>query len=116
MAYFKINDTDLSKYVAKLKIRKSNNYTAQTNAAGNSRVDYINNKREIQVEIIPLEEKDFRIVLSAIVFNPTIYYRDPMTGELESANCIIDNNDIDYYTIQQKTVRYNKMTLKFAEL
>lgn len=114
--YFKINNNDLSQYVAQLKIKKSNNYTAQTNAAGDSVVDYINNKREIQVEIIPLEEKDFRIVLSAIVFNPTIYYRDPMTGELDTANCIIDSNDIDYYTIQQKRVMYKKMTLKFREL
>lgn len=116
MAYFKINNTDLSDYVAQLKIKKTNNYTAQTNAAGNSVVDYINEKREIQVEIIPLEEKDFRIVLAAIVFNPTIYYRDPMTGELSNANCIIDNNSIDYYTIQQNRVMYKKMTLKFTEL
>ncbi len=116
MAYFKIGNTDLSMYVAKLKITKKHNYTAQTNAAGDSVVDYINNKRIITVEIIPLEEDDFQTVLGAISFSSTIWYRDPATEQLVSATCIIDSNDIDYYTIQTKKVMYNKMTLKFTEL
>lgn len=116
MVYFKINSTDLSKYVASLIIKNSNNYVAQQNAAGDTVVDYINNKKQIEVEIIPLKETEFRTVLNAIVFNPTIYYRDPATGNLVSKNCIIDGNDIDYYTIRQNNVMYKKMILIFTEL
>ena len=116
MAYFVVNSIDLSKYVAKLVVGTKHNYTAQSNASGDSIVDYINNKRTIKVEIIPLEEKDFRVVLNAITFNSTVSYRNPLTGELSSANCIIDNNDIDYYTFQQNKVMYKKMSLTFNEL
>lgn len=116
MAYFKINDTDLSSYVAELNVKNSNKYISQTNAEGDAVVDFLTNKRTIEVEIIPLEEADFRIVLNAIVFNPTISYRDPKTGNLTTANCIIDDNEIKYYTIQANRVMYKKMTLKFKEL
>lgn len=116
MTYFKINNTDLSKYVASLAIKTKNNYIAQTNAQGNTIVDYINNKKTIEVEIIPLDESDFRKVLAAIQFNSTISYRNPSNGSLATANCIIDNNNIDYYTIRQNKVMYKKMKLKFQEL
>ncbi len=42
MAYFKIGSNDYSKYVCELKVGKKHNYSSQTNAAGNSVVDYIN--------------------------------------------------------------------------
>ena len=58
MAYFKINDIDFSDYVNELKINKSANYNVQTNAAGDSVVDYINKKRTIEVGIIPLYSDD----------------------------------------------------------
>ena len=54
MAYFKIDDVDFSTYVNELKINKSSVYNSQTNAAGDTVVDYINAKREIEVGIIPL--------------------------------------------------------------
>lgn len=116
MAYFKIGNTDLSQYVSTLKITKKNNYIPQTNAAGNSVVDYINTKRSIEVKVISLDESDFRTVLAAITFNSVISYRDPMTGELSTANCIIDSNDIEYYTIQTNWVKYKEMRLVFKEL
>ena len=116
MAYFKINDTDLSNYTASLNIEYVNNYVSQTNAQGDSKVDFINRKRIIEVEIIPLEEDDFKIVYASIVFNPTIYYRDELTGELTSANCIIDGMRSEYYTIRSDKVMYKKMRLIFNEL
>lgn len=116
MTYFKVGNRDLSKYVAKLKITKKNNYTSQTNANGDSVVDYINTKRVIEVEIIPLKEKDFRTVLWTLDFNCTVYYRDPQIGTLFEVNCIIKDNDIEYYTIQQNKVMYKKMKLTFYEL
>ena len=44
MTYFKINNVDYSMYVNSLEITINTNYNAQTNAAGNTVVDYINQK------------------------------------------------------------------------
>lgn len=118
MAYFKIGDTDFSNLVGGLKITKSQKYNSQTNAAGNTVVDLINRKRTIEVEIIPLEEAEAQALLNAVEeFNVSISYREPTTGSLvEGVNCIISSNDIEYYTIQTKTIRLNKFKLKFVEL
>jgi hypothetical protein len=62
-------------------------------------VDYINAKKKIEIQIIPLEETDYRTVLAAVLFNTVVSYRNPSTGELSTANCIIDSNDTEYFTI-----------------
>lgn len=118
MAYFKIGNTDFSNVVSGLKVTKTQKYNSQTNAAGNSVVDLINKKRTIEVEIISLEEADAQALLNAVdEFNVSISYREPITGSLvEGVNCIISSNDIEYYTIQTKTVRLKKFKLKFVEL
>lgn len=118
MAYFKINDVDYSQYVNELKIKKSANYNAQTNAAGNTVVDYINSKRQIEVGIITIDEADAQALLTAVAaFQVSISYRDPATGALvEGVNCIIPDTDVDYYTIQTDKVMLNDFKLKFTEL
>ena len=118
MAYFKINDVDFSQYVESLKVKKSVNYNAQTNAAGNTVVDYINSKRQIEVGIITIDEADAQALLTACAaFNVSISYRDPATGTLvEGVNCIIPSTDVDYYTIQTNKVMLNDFKLKFTEL
>lgn len=118
MAYFKIGDTDFSNIVSGLKVSKKVKYNSQTNAAGNSVVDLVNRKRTIEVEIIALDEADAQAVLNAVEeFNVSISYREPTTGSLvEGVNCIIPSTDIEYYTIQTKTVRLKKFKLKFTEL
>lgn len=118
MAYFKINGVDFSEYVNELNIKKKNNYNAQTNAAGDTVVDYINVKRQIDVGIITLDEVDAQKVLAAVDgFNVLISYRDPHTGKLEEGvNCIIPSTDVDYYTIQTDKVLVNDFKLKFTEL
>lgn len=118
MTYFKIGDVDFSDIVNELKVNKSANYNAQTNAAGNTVVDYINSKREIEVGIIPLKEDDMSTLLSAIDgFNVSISFLNPITKELEdNVNCIIPSSDIEYYTIQVGKVMYNTFTLTFTEL
>lgn len=118
MAYFKIGETDFSNIVSGLKISKSQKYNSQTNAAGNTVVDLINRKRTIEVEIIALEEAEAQALLNAVEeFNVSISYREPTTGSLvQGVNCIISSNDVEYYTIQDKTVRLNKFKLKFVEL
>lgn len=118
MAYFKINGTDFSSYVNELTIKKSANYNAQTNAAGDTVVDYINSKRQIEVGIITLDESDAQTLLNAVEgFNVLVSYRDPRTGALvEDVNCIIPDTDVEYYTIQTDKVLLDEFKLKFTEL
>lgn len=118
MAYFKINDVDFSAFVNELKVNKSANYNAQTNAAGDTVVDYINSKRQIEVGIIPLDKTDMSKLLNAIEgFNVSISYRNPLTNTLEkNVNCIIPESEVEYYTIQVNKVMYNAFNLTFTEL
>lgn len=117
MSYFKINDNDYSMYTSGLKVSEKVNYNSQTNAAGNTVVDYINSKRVIEVEIIPLNEVAMSRILNDVAqFNVLVQFRNPKTNELESADCIIPSSNIDYYTIQQNNVMYNAFTLTFTEL
>ena len=118
MAYFKIGDTDFSMYCSELKINKQANYSAQTNAAGNTVVDYINHKRTIEVGIIPLDSEAMTVLQTAIdAFNVSISFRNPKTGALEeNINCIIPADNIEYYTIQVNKVMYKAFSLQFIEL
>lgn len=118
LAYFKIGDTDYSAYVNSLKVSKEVNYNSQTNAAGNTVVDYINTKRVIEVGIIPVNGETMLNIQTAInAFNVSISFRNPTTNTLEeNVNCIIPTNEVDYYTIQANKVLYNGMTLTFIEL
>jgi hypothetical protein len=118
MAYFKINGVDFSHCVSSLKISKDANYNAQTNAAGNTVVDYINTKRTIEVGIIALDDTAMSKLQTAIdAFNVSISYRNPKTNVLEEGvNCIIPKDSVDYYTIQTGKVLFRAMTLTFTEL
>jgi hypothetical protein len=118
MNYFKIGDTDYSMYVNELKVNKEANYSAQTNAAGNTVVDYINAKRTIEVGIIPLDSAAMiKLQTDIDAFNVSISFRNPITGSLEeNVNCIIPSNSVEYYTIQVNKVMFNAFTLKFIEL
>lgn len=118
MSYFKIGDNDYSAYVNELEINKSNNYTSQTNAAGDTVVDYINSKRTIKVGIIPLNDAEMlKLQLDIDKFNVPISFRDPLTNELaENVNCIIPSSKVEYYTIRIGKVTYKGFSLSFTEL
>lgn len=118
MTYFKINGIDFSKYVNSLKVNKSTVYNAQTNAAGNTVVDYINAKRTIEVGIIPLNDTVMAQLQNAIdAFSVSLSFRNPKTNVLEEGvSCIIPENNVDYYKIQKNKVMYNALTLTFTEL
>lgn len=117
MAYFKINDVDFSMYVNQLKVNKNAVYNSQVNAAGDSVVDYINSKRQIEVGIIPLNDTAMAELETVIDdFNVSISFRNPKTNALETINCIIPSENIEYYTIQADKVMYNAFTLTFIEL
>ena len=117
MAYFKIGDIDFSHLVRSLNVSKEHNYNAQTNAAGNTVVDYINSKRTIEVGFIYMDDSDLSELQAAVDdFSVTITYRDPKTNALEVASCIAPEIEADYYTIQVDRVLYNEFTVEFSEL
>lgn len=118
MAYFKINGLDFSACVNELRVKRAFNYNAQTNAAGNTVVDLINAKRQIEVGTIPLDGAQAASLLDEVQrFNVLISYHDPVTGALvDNVHCIIPDTDIDYYMINEKRVLLNEFKLKFTEL
>lgn len=117
MAYFKIGNVDFSHLVRSLNVAKSHNYNAQTNAAGNTVVDYINAKRTLEVGFIYMSDSDMAELQAAVNdFAVTVTYRDPLTNALETANCIAPEIEADYYTIQAGRVLYNEFAVEFTEL
>ena len=118
MTYFKINNVDYSMYVNSLEITTNTNYNAQTNAAGNTVVDYINQKRQIKVGIIPLDNVVMASLKNAIDnFNVSISFLNPNTKALEeNIDVIIPSNAVKYYTIQMDKVSFEGLTLTFTDL
>ena len=116
MAYFKLGKTDFSNIVNELKVDNTSNYNSQTNAAGDTVVEYINTKRIIEVGIIPLDDTDMAKLQTAINdFDVMISFRNPRTNQLETIFCIIPESGIEYYTIQANKVMYKAFKLKFIE-
>ena len=116
MAYFKIGKTDFSSIVNELNINNTSNYNSQTNAAGDTVVDYINTKRIIEVGIIPLDDTDMANLQTAIKdFDVMISFRNPRTNQLETIFCIVPESGVEYYTIQANKVMYKAFKLKFIE-
>jgi hypothetical protein len=118
LEYLKINNTDYSGVVKELKIATNANYTSQTNAAGNTVVDYINSKRVITVGFIPMSETKLLPLLADIdAFNVSLSFRNPRTNAIENnVECIAAKNTIEYYTIQQGNVSYKAFSIDFTEL
>ena len=118
MAYFKIGREDFSPYVSGLKINTSALYNSQTNAAGDTIVDYIKSKRTIEVDIIPINELVMlKLQLAINQFNVTISFLNPDTNEMSgSVNCIIPTDCIEYYTIQSNKKMFKALKLTFIEL
>ena len=118
MTYFKINGKDFSKYVSALSIHSKAKYNAQTNAAGNTVVDHITTKREISVDIIPLDEKAMNEIQRELFgFSMMLSFRNPVTGALEeNVPCILPEEDVEYYTIRADKVQFKTMSIKFSEL
>jgi hypothetical protein len=104
-------------YVNKLKVTKGAKYNAQTNAAGNTVVDFINHKRTVEVGIIPVtSEAMAQLQLLLDSFNVTITYLNPNTKALDTVNCIIPESNVEYYTIQTGNVSFKAFSLTFIEL
>lgn len=50
-------------------------------------------------------------------FNVSISFRNPLTNTLEeNVNCIIPEDEVEYYTIHADGVMYKAFNLQFTEL
>lgn len=118
MSYFKIGGNDYSAYTSELIITDSMTYRAQTNAAGNTVVDNMNAKREIEVGIIPLDQSVMKNLLNDVhQFEVMLSFRNPRTNEIEeNVKCIIPTHTVEYYTIRANNVSYKAFKLTFIEL
>lgn len=118
MAYFSVNGNDYSDFVNELKVSTVANYSAQTNAAGNTVVDYINSKRTLEVGFIPMDDAEMLSLLSALgELSVAISFLNPNTNAVEeNVDCICGNKDVEYYTIQDGRILYKTFKLKFTEL
>lgn len=121
MTYFQLGDIDFSHYVNELKIKRGANYNAQTNAAGDTVVDYINHKVTLEVGFVPLDMSEMYELYSYLDnFTVSITFYDPQSvgsRHLTTIECIVPTLDIEYYTIQseEKTL-FKPFTLKFTQL
>lgn len=118
MAYFKIGEHDYSDYVRGLEIKTVANYSARVNAAGDSVVDYVNKKRQIEVGFIHLTSEQIIPLLEDLnSFNVVLSFREPITGALTTGvNCIVPSFNPEYYTIQQNKVMFKEFSITFEEL
>lgn len=118
MAYFKIGSNDYSSLCSGLKIKSNVLYNSQTNAAGTTVADYINTKRTIEVEIIPLDAAAMlQLQLDIKAFNVSLSFMNPQTNTLEeNVACIIPSHEVKYYTIQANKTMFDAVSLTFTEL
>ena len=116
MAYFLINNKDYSAFVNELKVNTEAVYNAQTNAAGNSVVEYINDKITLEVGFIPMSDNNLIKLANDASFHCSITFRNPMTNDLKTIDCILASKELEYYTIQAGKVMYKAFTFTFTEL
>ena len=87
--------------VNKLIIDIKHKYTARETAAGNLMVKYITKKRNVQVGIIPLDANILSTLMADLnKFKVQVTFLNPETNALETINCIIPVNSVEYYTIR----------------
>lgn len=117
MEYLKIDNIDFSMYVNELNITKNTNYNAQTNAAGDTVIDYINAKRQLEIGIIPLDNETMKNLLNVIDrFSVSVSFLNPYTGTIDTMQCIIPENEIEYFTIQANNISFNGFSITCIEL
>ena len=117
MSYLKIKGVDYSSFVSGLKVDKSFNYNAQTNAAGNTLIDLINSKRSVEATIIPLHSDTMATLQEALnSFKCQISFLNPQTKQLTTINTIVSDVKVEYYTIQDSKTLYKAFTITFKEL
>lgn len=122
MAYFKIGDTDFSGYVGGLTVKTQQKFNSQTNAAGNTVIDRINEKKTVTVSFVPLGDTAVYTLLNTIKTARTnsgyitITFLNPETNTNGTINTWVADTNVSYYTIQSGNVRLKAFTVTFTEL
>jgi hypothetical protein len=118
MAYFMINNIDYSDCVSSLAIKNKRNYKAQTNASGDTTIDYINAKRTVEVGLIPLDSGRASTLLQLLQGGEVyISFSNPNTGALEEdVICFISEEATSYQTIRADKTLLKAFSLVFSEL
>lgn len=118
MSYLKIGNNDYSSYVSELKVTNQHKYYAQDNAAGDTVVDYVNSKRQIDLEIIAVNDTVMSNLLADLdQFEVSLSFLNPKTKTLETnVDCIIPENAVEYYMITQGKTLFKKFNIRLIEL
>ncbi len=119
MAYLKINNTDFSHLVSGLKVGYETLVSDKSgrNAAGNTVIDVINQKRKLYVTLRHTTQEEMESFLAAIggyVVNAT--FLNPITNALTTIQAYTGTPEPEYYTIQPNNTIYKPMSLNFIEL
>lgn len=116
MTYFKINNTDFSDCVSKLKVGTEWIYKARDSASGVTIVKPVGIKRTVEVGIRALPANRARQLLTAVNnFTVNISFQNPDTDTLETIPCYVPEHVKDYYTINDEQVLLNPFTISFKE-
>lgn len=116
MTYFKINSTDFSDYVSKLKVGTEWIYKSRDSASGVTIVKPLGIKRTVEVGIRALSDSEAKTLLTAVNgFTVNISYLNPDTNTVETIPCFVPEHVKDYYTINDEQVLLNPFTISFIQ-
>ena len=119
MAYFKVNNTDLSNLVQGMKIGYETLVAdgSGRNANGDTVLDIINKKVKVYVTFRPMDGSDMRKLMDAIdpyVVNVT--FLDSRNNAMTTVNCYTGTPNPEYYWVHNNNVLYKSFELNFIEL
>lgn len=124
MAYLKISVddgityTDYSDKVTALSVSYIVNSTEKVNAAGNTVIDLINRKQQIDVSFKPLTNIEMADLITKLDnYVVKISFLDAKSGALkEGIKCKVSTPSADYYCILSDKVMFNSISVTFNEL
>lgn len=115
--YLKIDGIDFSNYCSDYSVDSGANYNSKTCAGGNTVVDYINSKTEIQAKIIALDAEVAKTLVEiARRFSVSVEYLNPATNTIATSTFIIPSCTNDYYTITADKTMLKAFKIKLKEL
>lgn len=117
MAYFKIGTTDFSNITSALSVSYKHKFKERDNALGNKTIDYINRKKVVSVEIIPITISQMNTIMGLLSsFSFSISVQEPGASALSTFTVKVEDYNISYYRIAGDNTLYNKISLTFQEL
>lgn len=118
--YLTINGVDFSKYVSGIKVQKQTKFNQQTNAAGNTVIDFINCKYVVEVAFTPIigetEINNFNMAFTSdngLVVSLGFY--NPFTTSISTISASNGNKTLEWYNLSSKQIT-KPFTLTFTQL